>query len=355
MTRPSTADLADSVTRGIGWLEGQVDASGRFRGAERELARYYKSLIAFAVCGRIEAGARSLRQVREELNQAGELASNHGAKTAISRMARNLANYMDGWVAIGAWLLTDYALAEIICARLERDQSPDYGGVLTGPSKWSGDERYDLSTTASCGRAFLITGHRQAARSAGEFLVAALAHQSDPATGLDLSFDRRWKVMRVPESDEITYFRFDLTKRGEKVWFPAFSSAFLAELWQVSGERRFLDAAEEYFAFIARSPEFVGGTIANGKSGWAAGLLATATGKADYAMALDMIVPNVLARQMPDGEFAESPATARPAAEPQPAAAETPATRGRRLERTAEFTTWVAEVLRHYSAGASPP
>lgn len=357
MNGPAIDAMQAVVATGIGWLERQLDSSGRFIKAERELSAYYKSLLAFAVCGRIEAGAKSLRRVREDLNDNGALASNGGkSKSAIVRMARNLANYMDGWVAIGAWLLGDYGLAEAICTRLERDQNPRHGGILTGPANWSGAERYDLSTAASCGRAFLIAGHRGSAVAAGDFLISALSHQHDSSTGLDLSFDRDWNVMPAPNADERTYYRFDLTKHGEKVWFPAFSSAFLVELWQVSHEGKFLAAAEDYFDFIARSPEYQKGTIANGKSGWAAGLLADATSKPEYARALDMVVPNVLARQLPDGEFAESPAAKRPSAgASKPNVAETAATRGRRLERTAEFTMWVAEYLRHYSGAAVTP
>lgn len=124
-----------------------------------------------------------------------------------------------------------------------------------------------------------------------------------------------------------------------------------------------LRAARGYFEFIIRGPEFRDGTLANGKSGWAAGLLAQATGEPDYVRARDSIVPNVLARQRADGEFVENPAyggvgkTADHAGEPAasgnrdgdgPATTQGAAQVGRRLERTAEFTTWVAEFLRSY-------
>ncbi|MDD5761121.1 MAG: hypothetical protein PHP88_01240 [bacterium] len=350
--------LAESVHRGVAWLESKTSEDGSFRGCENELAAYYKSLLTFAVCGRIDIGAKSLLYLRTHLLGAdGELSSGR-SKTSITRMERNLANYIDGWVAIGAWILWDHELAEIVCRNLEKQQSPEHGGVLTGPEKWSGPARYDLSTAASCGRALLVAGHRTAAIAAASFIKEALTHQSDPSRWLDLSFDDKWNPLEAPDTSDQTYYRFDLSRRGEKVWFPSFCSAFLCEVYLVTGESIYLDAAESYYNFVARSPEFLDGTIANGKAGWAAGLLARSTRKAEYAAALSRIVPNVLGRQRDDGEFTELPAAraqmpgspAISAAVP-PRPVETPAQLGRRLERTAEFTGWTAEYLRMSASG----
>jgi hypothetical protein len=276
-------------------------------------------------------------------------------------MEANLANYMDGWIAIGAWLLWDYELAEEVCRRLEAQQTPKHGGILTGPIKWAGRARYDLSTAASCGRAFLFTGHRAAATAAADFIVAALSHQSNPSRWLDLCFDEEWNRLEAPDPSEQTYYRFDLSRRGEKVWFPAFCSAFLCEMHQATKDSRYLAAAEEYHTFIVRCPEFLSKTMANGKAGWASGLLARSTGKAQYSTALARIVPNVLARQRDNGEFGESP-TARPGASGTASSAakpaeeiETPASLGRRIERTAEFTVWSAEFLRMHAYELFPP
>ena len=236
-------------------------------------------------------------------------------------------------------------------------QSPKHGGVLTGPVKWAGRTRYDLSTAASCGRAFLFAGHRTAAIASADFIVAALTHQSNPSGWLDLCFDEEWNRLDAPDPSEQTYYRFDLSKLGEKVWFPAFCSAFLCEMHQATKDLRYLAAAEEYHTFIVRCPEFLSKTIANGKAGWASGLLARSTGKAQYVTALARIVPNVLARQQDNGEFGESPtaqlvasgtvtSTTAPAEETV-----TPASLGRRFERTAEFTVWSAEFLRMHAYG----
>ncbi len=353
-------ELQETVNRGIAWLESRTNADGSFRGGERELAVFYKSLLAFALCGKVHEGARSLLYLRTNLrNKEGELTSG-ASKTSIARMEANLANYMDGWIAIGAWLLWDYGLAEDVCRRLEAQQSPKHGGVLTGPIKWAGRIRYDLSTAASCGRAFLFTGHLAAASAAADFIVAALSHQSRPSQGLDLCYDEKWNPLEASAPSDQTYYRFDLSKRGEKVWFPAFCSAFLCEMHQATKNAKYLAAAEEYHMYIVRCPEFLSKTMANGKAGWASGLLARSTGKARYSEALNLIVPNVLARQRSDGEFGESP-TARSAASGKAASAarpsekaETPASLGRRIERTAEFTVWSAEFLRLHAYGLFP-
>jgi hypothetical protein len=337
--------LRRSVELGIGWVEAQVQPDGSFVGSEHDLAGYYKSILALAVCGRLESAARSRRFLRTHLRGPdGELSSG-GAKTGIERMARNLANYMDGWVVIGAWMLEDFEFADEVARRLVEAQNESHGGILTGPERWAGLPRYDLATAASCGRAFLFCGRRDAACAAGEFLVEALDHQVAPDQRLDLVFDAGWRVVDTPDQSERTYYRFELLRRGEKVWFPAFSCAFLCELYQVTRDTRHLSAAERYYGFVERTPEFRDGTIANGKSGWSAGLLACATGLDEYRLALRQIARNVLGRQAQDGEFGAAGALG--ASAPAASTADMP----RRLERTAEFTTWTAEFLRMSAAG----
>ena len=340
---PDARRLRESVESGIDWLQRQQRPDGSLTGSEHDLAGYYKTLLAFAVCGCLEAGARCRGYLRSHLLGADGELSCGAQKTGIARMERNLANYMNGWVAIGAWLLEDFALADLSARRLGDAQSRLHGGVLTGPERWAGPARYDLATAASCGRAFLICGMRDRALAAGEFLLEALDRQATPEAGLDLAFGVSCEPLVARDASERSYYRFDLSRRGEKVWFPAFSSAFLCELHDVSRDPRHLQAARTYYRYVERTPEFKDGTLANGKSGWSAGLLATATGEEHYRLALWQIAGNVLTRQAPDGEFAAADAAG---SEPS-GAADMP----RRLERTAEFTTWTAEFLRMSAAG----
>jgi hypothetical protein len=355
---PEPAVLRRAVACGIDWVEDQLQPDGSFSGSEHDLAGYYKSMLALAVCGRLESAARCRAFLRVNLRGAdGELSSGK-VKTGIERMARNLANYMDGWVAIAAWMLEDFELGEEIARRLVQDQSGRHGGILTGPERWAGPPRYDLATAASCGRALLFCGHRDAAYAAGAFLVEALEHQVAPDERLDLVFDDGWGVVAAPDEGERSYYRFELSRRGEKVWFPAFACAFLCELHSVTHDAQHLRAAEAYYGFVERTSEFRDGTIANGKSGWSAGLLTLATGREQYRSALRQIAGNVLTRQADDGEFTAAgaaatagtatagTATAR-AASTSGSTAEMP----RRLERTAEFTTWTAEFLRMSATG----
>jgi hypothetical protein len=346
---PNSETLRRSVERGIDWVESQLQPDGSFAGSKDDLAGYYKSMLALAVCGRLESGARCRSFLRGHFRGADSELAFVGVKTSIERMARNLANYMDGWVAIGAWLLEDFELADDLARRLIVAQSERHGGILTGPERWAGAPRYDLATAASCGRAFLFCGYRDAARAAGDFLVEALVHQTAPHERLDLVFDSDWHALAAPDDSERTYYRFELARRGEKVWFPAFSCAFLCELHGLTRDSRHLRAAEDYYGFIERTPEFQDETIANGKSGWSAGLLRIATGKERYRSALCRIAGNVLGRQSEDGEFGAAGAAGGESAGGD--LRDMP----RRLERTAEFTTWTAEFLRMSAAGVMEP
>ncbi len=302
-----------------------------------------------ACADELEAATRCRTYLRTHLQGPDGELSFGAEKTGIARMARNLANYMDGWVAIGAWLLEDFELADAVARLLTRAQSAQHGGVLTGPERWAGRPRYDLATAASCGRAFLFCGLRDEALAAGGFLAAALDRQTTPHDGLDVVFDASWNILPPPDRSERSYYRFDLRRRGEKVWFPAFACAFLCELHAVSRDPSHLASAKAYYAFVEATPEFKDGTLANGKSGWSAGLLASATSEEPYREALRRIAGNVIGRQAKSGEFGAS--GGHESGHQTAEADEMP----RRLERTAEFTTWTAEFLRMSAAGMMDP
>jgi hypothetical protein len=337
--------LAASVDRGANWLGSLQAPHGEFHGCGSDLAGYYKALLMFAISGRLGAGGRCLSYVKEKFaSNSGELSSGT-QKTSLTRMQRNLANYMNGWVAIGAWLLGDYQFSQRICALLKTQQG-DSGGVLTGPLQWALKERYDLATAASCGRAFLLCGLRAEALAAADFLVEALKHQNAPDS-LALTFNADWRPLATSDREEQTYYTFNPSQRGEKVWFPAFSAAFLCEANQVSENPAYVLAARKYYAFLSKTPEFADRTLDNGKSGWAAALLAQATGEERYREDFRFIMPNVLGRQGPDGEFGASARSHKPPGAGNPAS-QTPLPR--RLEQTAEFTNWVAVYLRMLAA-----
>ena len=355
MTKVSNSNLMfslkNSVKSGGEWLVRKQELDGSFKNCPFELCAYYKAPLMFSSCGIIVPGIRSLTYIKKNLqNEKGELCSGL-EKTKYSRMQRNLANYMDGWVAIGSWRLGDYKFSESIVLKLKSQQYSVHGGIATGPEKWSGDLRFDLATAASCGRAFLLSGHRKEAFAAGDFLVEALNHQFNLNSGLNLCFDQNWTSMDYPDQSERSYYRLELKERGEKVWFPAFSCAFLCELFQISNKNDYLESAKTYFSTISETIEFKEGSLANGKSGWAAGLLAYITGDKKYLEAVKIIVPNVLARQREDGEFGPSPRSKSHGKKSSSDKIESTPPLPRRLETTAEFTTWITEYIRFYSMG----
>lgn len=335
--------LETGVDRGVSWLKGHQREDGAFAGAEGEFAAYYKAPFAFGVTGALKEGAACLHYIEAEfLKEDGDFRSND-VKTGLTRLQRNLANYMNGWVAVGAWLTGQFGLAESAVRFLVRQQSEDTGGVLTGRAEDAGADRYDLASTSSAGLAFLVTGHRDNAQSAGRYLETALTWQQDASKRLEVCFDGSGRSLRPRDDSEATYYSVDLSRSGEKAWFPAFAVGFLAKLYEIEGRPEILVAAQQYFDVITRMIEFRERTLSNGKSGWAASLLAGATGEERYYSAIEMIAGNVLARQQPDGEFAQS--LARRGTVPL----------ANRFDRTAEFTGWTAEYLRFVSGRRGPP
>jgi hypothetical protein len=331
----------NAVLRGTEWLIRRQNADGSFSECGDELVSTYKAPLAFAVSGNTEAGVRCLEYIKtHNLNGEGELSSaGGGVKTTFPNNQRNFANYMDGWVAIGAWLLGDFGFAARICERLLPQQAA-HGGILTGPEKWSGTPRFDVLTNASLGRAFLHTGMRDKARSVADFLAQVVApqHQRTPKEAFDMSFDVEWNHVEPLDPKDRPYYRLLYSQRGERVFCPAFACAFLCEMARLDNQVRYLGAAREYLSVITRTPEFLDQSLANGKSGWAAGMLAVASRDESAKQAALQIMPKMLARQREDGEFA-----AASGADQTPLA--------KRLESTAEHVAWALQYQRLLALG----
>lgn len=330
-----------AVALGGGWVSSHQGRGGGFLGCEGELRAHYKAPLMFAAAGRIAEASRCVAHIRGSLqNEEGELSSaGGGVKSEFSRFARNFANYMDGWVAIGAWMVGEYGFADQICSRLLETRSRSHGAIPTGPEKWVGRLRYDVLTNASIGRACLITGHRSEALELADFLTEVVAgRQPAPERELLMSFDDGWTPMEPRDPSERPYYRFVLAERGERVFCPAFACSFLCEAHSLSGKRAYLDAAESYLRFILSSEEERDGTLANGKSAWAAGSVALAKGDPDVASAARGMIGRVLERQSPKGEFGSRKRDADlPLAQ--------------RLETTAEQTAWCTQFLRMEAMG----
>jgi hypothetical protein len=324
------------VNRGIAWLIERENADGSFAECGSELVSSYKALLAFAKAGKVEEGIRCLRYIQKNnVNADGELSSGDGSiKTNFPGNQRNFANYMDGWVAIGSWLLGDYKFATTICDGLIKQQA-SHGGVLTGPKKWCGQPRYDILTAASCGRAFLITGKLKEAIKVADFISDVLKRQRTPDKSLDMSFDENWKHVETPSAEDRVYYRLDYDSKGERVFCPAFSCAFLCEISQISQNKEHLAAARKYLTVIEQTPEFKAKTLANGKSAWAAGMLAIAAKDKDAERAALAIMPQMLARQKADGAFGSGDQT--PFAKV--------------IESTAEHAAWSLEYVKLLAMG----
>ena len=334
--REVVAELKHGMQSGVSWLAARLASDGSFIGCEAELVAHYKAPLAFAVTGQVAEGVSCLTYIRHHLRSpSGELASGDGTiKTAFERNQRNFANYMDGWVAIGAWLLGEFGFAQEIVERLAQDQSPHHGGIPTGPAKWAGSKRYDILTNASACRAFLSTGRLENAERCAQFLCAVVRpeHQRDAETVLDMSFSETWDHVEPPMAEERPYYRLDMSTRGERVFCPAFACAVLCEMSLLDRQPEYLSAAERYVRVILSIPEYKDGTLSNGKSGWATGSYGLASGNKDSIVAAHAIVPKVLARQSPDGGFASATGADMP--------------RAQHLETTAEHTAWLAEYIR---------
>ena len=82
---------------------------------------------------------------------------------------------------------------------------------------------------------------------------------------------------------------------------PASRGGFLANLYQATGEREWLELAQRYMLLAEGATDHLFRLGRAGKVGWASAVLYTLTGDEKYRRMAIRVADNLIARQAPDG------------------------------------------------------
>src|SRR5262249_14976835 len=101
----------------------------------------------------------------------------------------------------------------------------------------------------------------------------------------------------------------------------------VARLYQVTGDKEWLNLAKEYMRFVEGANDYLFRLVRAGKVGWAASLLYTLTGESKYRQMAIRIGDNLVASQHRTGYWSASQETTTP-----------------NTEVTAEMIVWLVEI-----------
>jgi hypothetical protein len=255
------------------WIRSRIDESGQWRGySERNISAYFKAPWSFFSCGDRTAAELSLANIeREYLKPDGDIA--HMSDILLERHPM----YPHAHIAIGAALLGRVEVANRIlgfAARHRHAGLEAWGALASGETQ----PQCNSISTSTLGLACLESGHREEARGAARFLTRLLDMQPQPQTEFlttvlgsgELLTGASGAVLRLDQ-------RIALQARFQAWWGIGFPVAFLARLFECSGDRQWLEQAQRYLELLDRAPQSWQ-DLASGKAAWGCAVLYRATG-----------------------------------------------------------------------------
>lgn len=290
-----------AAARGAGWFSAQLDAGGKLPAPLHDLGSYYKWPLFLHALGRgEEARAVYDRCVADFFTPEGDFRTSQ-AKSADPIYGLIADSYTNTWLINAARVFGQPEVGRAALDCLRRRQVPRTGGFLTGRPGDHPDQRQDIVTIAGCGNAFLAWRELEPAQQAGDCLLRVLGIQED-AEDFHFYLDGEGRLLR----------ELDLPPRllvlqpglpGQAYVYPGMTALFLARLYLVSGQERFLEGARQYFALQERCGEAVYQGFGCCKTGWCAAVLARITGEERYRRSVHRAAASILSVQGPAGNW----------------------------------------------------
>ena len=204
---------------------------------------------------------------------------------------------------------------------------PESGGFYSSPTERDAETKQDLWVVAGCGRAALYTGRLDAAMGVGRWMRRLMESQPNYPQQMYTVYSRARGLHTVPDpNDEIRYVVNADATRDQFFFHPGIAGAFLARLYQATGEEEWLELAREYMRFAEGASDYLFHLPRAGKVGWAASLLYTITGEPKYRDMAVRVGDNLIALQSEEGYWSWP-------GEDQPG-----------NDITAELTVWMDEI-----------
>jgi hypothetical protein len=207
-----------------------------------------------------------------------------------------------------------------------RFRDPISGGFYSHRTERAETTKQDLKVVGYCGLAALATGRMEVACDVGRWLYMLMAVQPCFPQKLYTVYSRSQGLHPEPDAHKLRYVVSSGTPDHEYFFQIGIAAAFLARLFQATGELEWLALSKEYMRFAEVASGALFDSVRAGKVGWAAALLYTLTGEPKYNKMALRVAAMLLAKQAHKGSW-DAPERQRPD-----------------LDVTAEMVLWLDEI-----------
>jgi len=290
-----TRRFRDAREEGCSYLLKMCRPDGGFGKPELGLDEYYKALTAFAVCGHTRTAARLCQWILSHgITPEGDFGP-RDQRTGDFRYT-----YPNAWITIGAHRLGEFGLSQRGIEFLMGFRDPDSGGFFSDAKKRDAETEQDIIYVSFCGLAALYTGRIDVAKSVGGWLKTVMKCQPCFPEKLYTVYSRA-DGLHITADSEIRYVVSRNATTYQNFFQPGSAGAFLASLYQATGENEWLQLSREYMAFAEGASDYLFSLLAAGKVGWASSLLYKITGEDKYREMAVRVGDSIIAAQTRKG------------------------------------------------------
>jgi hypothetical protein len=263
---------------GADWLLARVNHDGSL-GPVRDRLFYYRVPWALVLVGERSAAKACLDWIdRNMISRAGEF---EGVSPR-GLFELHYGSYPLACLLAGAQLVGHSDLVERGAPRLLEWQDPVTGGFYARWSDRSPECEQELFPACQAAMTLLRIGRVEQAERAGEWIVGLWDRQPEPDERLFHIARGDGGLVREFPDEEAAMYVTEKSLPWQHHFNGGISAAALVELFQVTGQPRWLQAARTCQAFSMTTDECQFESMQTCKSGWGSGLLWWATGELAY-------------------------------------------------------------------------
>ncbi|MBN1553490.1 MAG: hypothetical protein JXA11_02000, partial [Phycisphaerae bacterium] len=284
----------ETVRTASAWLAEQQQVDGSFAGRE-DLSNYYKAVYCHAVSGHALQAGRVAEYVKKHFLQPnGDFRTSPETKGWPHLAWSPLCHYIyaNGWLVSGCVRAGRYDLAQAGAGFIESMFCEEHGGAW---AYWENGrvvrKMMDTSSTSSGGLAMLACGRIERAIKAGDFLLRLIDAQPQPDKYFFVNWLAEGRLHTDVFGNEDPHaedgrkqhcLSAEHDAAGEMTWLVGKPMKFLAKLYDATGEKRFLDGADQLARFFQKLSPSRWENYGSCKIMWATAELYRHTGRQEY-------------------------------------------------------------------------
>jgi len=280
----------------------QVDDDGYLIPAGSDLGCYYKSVYALRLTGYSVEAAKVLDRIMKlHYTDTGDLRNSPGSKSAGTYTSHFCQVYPNMWIALGAHLLGRHDVVRMLMNGIMNNYYDEELGTFRS-SCLPPVEQFDINSGAAAVEVFVLTDIEKAKR-AGNFLIQHIENQPDPENWYYIRLEKPWTYLTTPDPRSAAYSAIEIDQPNQSYWCLGLPAAALAQLYECTGEAKYLQGATRFFETFLACGENGCCAPGSGKSFWASSILYRLTGEQKYLETNQKLGEFFFRCQQEDGTF----------------------------------------------------